>query len=127
MPDSPPGRNEEHSTEHYAGLGIVPYLRFEDGGIEEERQSEAWILDTDLNRDRPAVTHGEFHEWSPCITCCESAGVVNQYKDEDEDDVLDEELPVGDEHAENHHDEHSDGEYAERLLDFLRSLREKTS
>ena len=35
VPDAPPGRYEEHSAIHHTGGRVVPYLRVEDGRIQD--------------------------------------------------------------------------------------------
>ena len=103
----------------------VPHGRVENGGIEKQRQPEPRILDAYLDGYRTPVGARQAHERRSSEARTESAGIVDENQDEYEDDVADKELPVRDEHAQHHSDEHYDGEHRESLLNLLRKLGEE--
>ena len=92
MPDSPPRGYEEHSAVHYAGFGVAPQFGLEDGRVQQHRKAEAGVLDADLDGNRAAVAPRQLHQRCPRPARPEGAGVMQQHKQEYEDDVLDEAL-----------------------------------
>ena len=111
MPDCPPGGNEKHSSVHHSALLIAPDLRVEYRGIKQHRESKTGILYAYFYCNGLAVGHGQFHQRGTQITGTECTSVMYQHEHEDDKYVLEENLPVRNEHSQYHRYKNDNGKH----------------
>ena len=93
MPDAPPCGDDEHTA-------ILQFGR-EDGGVEQEDESETRVLDAHLDGDGATVGSGESWQLTEPVTGEEDESVVDGYDNDNPLQVLDEDVEVVPER--NHH------------------------